>query len=309
MITLTGIPAVVLDSAPSPPLLSHLVATDAPVVFNFERREGNIATAAEEAGMTRVTLEAGHQIVDGDIIGVYDAGLNTMITAEATEVSTNVFDTDIPWDARFATDLGYVLSYTQRQYYFVEVRIKLNGIYLPDTMRATTNQLGNVGVDVSPFLRSAVSIEKVGDYTEDSYVETNQSGEFEIEFRERYTGDENDWTDEGNTWYYVYAVRSREQGVNLYEYIAHGSVKGRFFNEFERPVWTVGTPMDIQFWWPPWYENLQAVIKQFNAANVQVDSDTLSLDNAAKGRLCSVKINMDSIMDQTRYFVVEINEL
>lgn len=308
MIALTGIPAVVLDSEVSPELLSYLVATDAPVVFAFERRDGTIDSAVDQGGITRITLDAGHELVNGDEIGIYDAGLDEMVTGTATLVSTNVFDTDIDWVARYAVDLEYVLTYTQKPYYYVEVRIKLNNVYLSDTLRATTDQKGDAEIDISPFLRSAVSAEKVGDYILDSAAETYQSGEFEIEFRERHTGDSNSWTEEGNTWYYVSVIRSKEQGVNLHEYIAHGATEGEFFNDFETPVWTVGMPLDIQFWWPPWYNDLTAIIKQYSAANVLLDSSTISLDNSSKGKLCSVKINLDTIEAYANYLSIEVYE-
>ncbi len=117
MITLIKTPAAVINAEVSPEEVSYLVATDAPVVFEFERKEGTVTTAADQGGDTRLTLTAGHSIVDGDQIGIYDAGADRMIQATVTIVSTNVFDTDLAWMARYATDLNYVLSYTQRPSY------------------------------------------------------------------------------------------------------------------------------------------------------------------------------------------------
>ena len=309
MITLTAIPAVVLDSTVSPILYSYLLATDAPVEFQFERREAVITTAANQGGITRLTFEAGHNVVTGDSIGIYDVGTDRMLQATATLVSTNVFDTDLAWNSRYATDLEYVLSYTQRVNYYIEVWLKVNGVYQDATIKATPDTKGNITLDISMFLQSEVSGQKSGDYTDDSNQEPNQSGYFTLEYRERYNGDSNDWTEEGSTWYYIYAIRTKEQGANLYEYIMHDNGDGKFLNEFTEPIWTIGMPMDIQFWWPPWYDNMNAQIRQYDANNNLLDLTSVSLDNTAKGFVCTVKLNLDTVEENLSYMTITLVEV
>ncbi len=175
-------------------------------------------------------------------------------------------------------------------------------------MRFAPNTKGLIQADVSAYLRSEVTGGKLGDYIEDSAAEENQSGKFEVEYRERYIGDLNNYALEGNTWYYVYAIRSKEQGSNLWEYVFTGTKEGKFFNEFAIPVYVVGTPFDMQFWWPANYTDLSAVIKQYDSGNNELASDTIVLNNAAKGKLCSVKIDQDTIEELTSYINIEIIE-
>lgn len=292
MITLTTKPGGV----------QRLVATDAKVRFVFQRKDGEINAPTNQSGFLRIQLDAGHNLTDGSYIAIYDTAEDRIHTATVTFVSTNVFDTDLAWEARFATDFdnSYVLNYTERNNHYVELRIKVfkaveSGgsisqieIYR-SPLRFTGNSKGLITCDISPLLRAEVSGEKMGDY-DTIDVEGNQSGAFEVEYRERYDGDTNAWTEEGFTWWYAYMQRSEAQTEDLDDYVPDLSGQGIPFNEFERPVLFRGYPFDFQFFWPSSVSALLAIITQYNASGTQVKHNEIPLDDDAKGKMCSVAL-------------------
>jgi hypothetical protein len=79
-------------------------------------------------------------------------------------------------------------------------------------------------------------------------------------------------------------------------------------NEFVKPVWAVGTPFDMQFWWNPIFDALSAVVRQYDAGNNLLATNTIVLNNESKGKLCSVKISLDTIEEYTDYLTVEVVE-
>jgi hypothetical protein len=311
MLSLTGIPAKVIDETASPEELSYLVATDAPVIFEFQRNDGNIDSAAETAspaGLTEITMDGAYELNDGDVITIYDSGADTMLSATVTaDLGGDVFELDLEWEARYATDLVYILNHTSYPNFYVEIRLELNDVYT-GSLRYSPNTFGNLKADISAYLRSAVNGDKDGEYLNDSDAETNQSGKFELEYRARYSGDSNAWVQEPNTWYYVYAIRSKEQGANLSEYVMTTTEDGKFFNEFAEPIWYVGTPLDIQFWWNPDLADIDVEIKQFDAANNEIDTQTISLDNSQRGYLVSVTVNLPTVEGDTDYLTIEVKE-
>jgi hypothetical protein len=311
MLSLIGIPAKAIDETASPKELSYLLATDAPVIFEFQRNEGNIDSAAETtspSGWTELTMDGTYVMNEGDRITIYDSGTDTMLRASVmTDLGGDRYEISLWWEARYATDLIYILNGSRRANYYVEIRLLLNGVYT-GSLRYSPDIYGSLEADISSYLRSAVSGEKIGNYLDDIIAETNQSGEFELEYRERYAGDASAWVKEGNTWYYVYAIRSKEQGANLSEYVMTTTEDGKFFNEFAEPIWYIGTPLDIQFWWNPDITDLNLIIKQFDAANIELDSQTIILDNANRGYLASVSIALETVEGDTDYLTIEVEE-
>lgn len=307
---LISIPAYVINDG-SPAEYSYLVATESPVVFQFQRNDGAISLA-ESAGSPdnlQITLDAGYLCADGDIITIYDSLYDRMIEANiVSDEGSGVFITDLPFEARYAGDLVYILNYTQRQNYYIEGRLTINGLVDEQTIKASANTKGLIKLDVSTYIRAKVSGEKVGNYLNNSDAEINQSGTFTLEYRERYTGESNAYTQEVNTWFYVYAIRSKEQGSNLWQYVATASQEAKWFNTFVEPTLVLGLPMDIQFFWGNEYADLSVVKTFYDASNNVLGTETTALNNASKGKLTSVKISQDSYYENLSKITVSIVE-
>jgi hypothetical protein len=313
MIEVVSTPAAVIDSTVSPSEISYLVATESPVVFGFQRKDGIITavnTSVSPPDESVITYSDGFEAVIGDSISLYDSVNDVMINATVLSVaSATEFTLDLAFDARYDTDLTYFLNLTQRANYYVECRLKVKGAYQATTMRFSPNTKGYVKADVAQFLSSEIVNDKIGNYVDNSAAETNQSGTFTFEYRERYLGDTNTWTEETNTWYYIFFVRSKEQGSNLYEYVSTATEEGVFINMFEKIPWVVGTPLDVQFWWNPVFDALKGTLKIYSAANVLLDTVSITLDNASKGYLTSVKISQDTIPALADHMTIEIEEV
>ena len=299
-------PAVIAQE--SPEKISRLVGTDCPVEFVFSRNDG-IATSVEDAsGSLRIngTINA----FANDRIGIYDPVFNRMIEGKInTNPTAGIYITNIPWVARYTVDLAgtYVINYTKLQGVYLEYRIKANDEYLPTTFNAQADYKGLMVADVSGVLRQLVTGEKSGDYTAGCVHEPNQSGKFELEYRERYSGDTNEWVAEGNTWYYVKATRTKEQGCNLVEYFNADGVEGKFFNEFAIPNWNIGVPMDVGFWFSPDATAASAVIKEKDLAGNVLDTHNISCPTAGKGYLNSIRVNLSEMQANTRRLGLTVN--
>lgn len=309
--SLTSTPAYLINGDVSPAEYSFLLATDCPSIFQFQRNDGTI-TLAEDSGSPsylQITLAAGYVCVDGDTISIYDALYDQMIEATVTsDLGGGVFITDVDWDARYATDLTYILNYTQRQNYYIEGRLTINSLVEQQTIKASPNTKGLVKMDVQDFLRAAVSGDKVGTYTNLNDAETNQSGNFTLEYRERYTGDASTYTSEGNTWYFVYAIRTKEQGSNLWEYLGTDNQEAKWFNAFDKPIYNEGLPFDMQFFWPYDYANLSVTKKYYDASNTLLSTVTTALDASGRGLLNSITISESDLLANTDHIVISIDE-
>jgi len=307
--SLTSIPAYVINSDVSPVEYSYLLATDCPSYFQFQRNDGAITLAENSGGYLKLTLN-NYVCSDDDVISIYDKLYDVMIEATITADSGGgVFITNLAWSARYATDLTYMLNYTQRQNYYIEGRLTINDIVQTRTIKSSANTKGLVKLDVSDFLRAAVSGVKIGTYENINDPEISQSGKFTLEYRERYTGDVNGYTPEMNTWYYVYAIRTKEQGSNLWEYLATASQEGKWFNNFTAPTYPSGLPIDMQFFWPYEYPALSVTKKYYTAGNSLLSTVITPLDVAGRGLLNSIKIDEADLVSSTDHIIISIDVL
>lgn len=305
MMNLVGTPAVVFDADASPVEYSTLVATESPVIFTFRRSSGTISSVEDAGGSPANPLiyHDGPTPTTLDKVMIYDSLLGTMVEYTVDYVQAGSFTVLADWEPRFATDWLYFYNSTTASNVYLEVRLKVNGVYGTFTSRFSPNTNGLVTADISSILKSYVSGLKNGNYLNVSDAEIYQSGTFELEYRERYDGDANEWTVEPNDWYYIYAIRSKEQGSNLVEYWDLAWV-----NQFEQPTWWIGTPFDLQFWWNPKYTDLSINRKHYDAGNVLLSETTTDLDNAQKGYLVSVRIDADTIEANCDHIAFDIVE-
>ena len=288
-------------------VISRVVGTDCPVEFTFSRDDGTVTTVEEYIGST-LQLNGTLTGVVGDKIGVYDPVNNEMIEGTILNVAVGEVYTDITWAARYTVDLAgtYMINYTLSQGVYLQYRIKANGAYMANTYNAQQDFEGNIVADIRDALSSLVNDTKVGDYTADCVAETNQSGYFTLEYRERYQGDTNTWEEEGNTWYYIRATRTLEQGCNLVEYFSADGIDGEFLCEFNVAKWNIGTPMDVGFWWSPDALTATATIEELDLANNILDTHTVVCPTAGIGYLNSLRVNRTELTTNTRKLAISM---
>ena len=324
MITLISTPAC--SDTETPPNVSRWVATESPNNFRLFREDFLVASEADNGGFLEVTLSVPYTGISGNSIAVYNFINNAMYVGLVTNVSGAVVTTDIPWIA--SMDIRYLNDNSLHAGYFFEGRLTINGAVEPLTIAASPDSFGYADLDVSGVLRIKTSLGKVGDYSALIMKETNKSGSFEFEYRERWFGDGLDdedgwiWADDEapfaspplpNTWYYAECIRSEEQGSNLSEYVATPVSDAPFLNQFDNPVYFLGLPFDLSFILPEFAlispgTELIVTQKIYNALNVQLGADIVTNVDAdsLEGFVNSLNIDPATIPVNASYFTIEI---
>jgi hypothetical protein len=313
-ITLISDPSHVIQVSPA--IICRWLATECPNNFALQRKDWTILNASEYAGSpagTAFEVDADFTGSVGDIITIVDGDgvAHSGAITDITDSPARNLLCDIAW-SDFASSPAYMNDETLYGGYYFEGRLTVNGVAQTLTVIASPNTVGLANIDVSGILRIMVSLGKTGDYSALVMAETNKGGSFTFAYRGCWYGSNEAYTEEGNTWYYTEAVRSIEQGSNLYEYFANDAEDAPFMNAFAQPVYFEGFPFDLTFLLPerdaisPAAE-LTITISRYNAANVLLSTtiETISV-GSMEGRPCSLNINPASLEAEAAYMLAEI---
>jgi hypothetical protein len=300
----------------SPAIISRWLATECPNNFRMQRIDYVVTGNASSGGSPEyLSLDLAEEFTGniGDVIAVYNGYNDTIYAGTVTDIASpaTTITTDIPWEATF--DATYLNNHTEYAGFYFEGRLTINDAVQPLTVIASPDSTGQADLDVSSILRIMTSVDKVGDYSSLIIAETNKSGKFTLAYRGCWYGSSEAYTEEGNTWYYVEAVRSIEQGSNLYEYVYTGGDSVPFFNSFTQPVYFQGLPFDLSFIVPGDVADgspaakLKVTIKRYNAGNTLLNTTETLVDAAPlAGYLCSLNIDPDSIESNAAFMTAEI---
>jgi hypothetical protein len=313
MITIQSDPSHVVQV--SPEIVSRYLATESPNNFRLLRTDFIVTGSASSGGSPEtLELELSTEFTGGigDVIAVYNATNGAMYTGSVTAISSpaTTITTDIPWIA--GMNISYLNDNTLKSGYYFEGKLTVNDVEQPLTVIATPDTFGVADLDISGILRIMVSLGKTADYSALIAAEPTKSGKFTFAYRECWYGEEGTYTEEGNTWYYVEAVRSVEQGSNLYEYMASEVQDAPFLNLFANPVYFEGLPFDLSFILPvlpvtsPPTE-LTVTINRYNAANtlLSTTSEQVAITDL-EGKVNSLNIDPESIEEEAAYMTCEI---
>ena len=313
MITILSDPSYALPVSPAEVL--RWLATESPNNFQLRRADWLIGSAASAGSpdYTDFTVSTDFTGSIGDSITIVDSLGNAY-----TGLITQIYDSparNLQCDILFGDIAGtpaYMNDHTLYGGYYFEGRLTVNGVAQALTVIASPNSKGIADLDVSGILRIMVAIGKTADYTATLATEPTKGGTFTFAYRGCWYGSEEAYTEEGNTWYYVEAVRSIEQGSNLHEYVATESQDAPFFNAFEQPVYFLGLPFDLTFLLPvqpvtsPVTE-LTVTIKHYNANNTLLSTHTEQVEiTGLDGKVVSLKIDPTSIEATAAYLTAEI---
>jgi len=314
MITLLNTPAHVIQV--SPEVVSRWVATESPNNFQLQRKDivitGQSETVASPSGYLALTLDSAYTGQVGNSISVYNSTNGAMYTGTITSIAspaTNI-TTDIAWVTGMV--ITYLNDNTLKAGYYFEGRLTINNVVQSLTIIASPDSFGIADLDVSGVLRIVTTLVKTGDYSDTVIAEPTKSGKFTFEYRESWYGSNESYTAEGNTWYYVEAVRSIEQGSNMYDFLPSDAGDAPFLNAFDKPVYFSGLPFDISFILPvlpitsPVTE-LTVILNRYNSTNLLLGTTTtvVVLDDL-EGKVCSLLIDPAVIEDSAAYLTAEI---
>ena len=312
-VTLISTPAHADDSSPA--IVTRWVATESQNNFRLQRKDFIVNSCASDGSspeQTELTLAAAFTGQVGDEVAFYSAHNAAMYTGVVTSIASpaTTIVVDTAWDAAF--DITYLNDNTLRGGYYFEGRLTVNDVVQALTVIASPNSFGIADLDVSGILRIMVALGKTADYSTLLAAEPTKGGKFTFAYRECWYSSDEAYTEEGEDWFYVEAVRSIEQGSNLYDFVPTAAYEAPFFNAFEQPVYFVGLPFDITFLLPvlpvvsPATE-LSVVRKFYSATNTLLD--TLTTDVALtglEGRPVSLNIDPDFVPDAAAYMTIEI---
>jgi len=296
----------------SPEIVSRLVATESPNNFQLQRRDFMIENGSyyDSTHSSLSLSEAGIYSI-GDSILVIDS-LNNSYPGTITNIIGSPQETviiNIPWSSFAGTPL-YFNDISLYDGWYFEGKLTVNGVEQSLTIQAYPDSTGKSDIDVSGILQIATALTKVGDYASDIIPETTKSGRFTFAYRECYYGYEGTYVEEGNTWYYIEAVRSEEQGSNLYDYLYTAADDAPFFNQFDKPVLFAGLPFDISFFMPDAGSpapTLTVVIKRYDASNVLLGTTTeVIASDTLVGYLCSLNVFFAELEESADHLLISI---
>jgi hypothetical protein len=302
-----------------PTIISRWVATESEINFRLSRKDYLVTLSANNGGFLQITITPSVTAVIpviNDDIALYDSTTGAMLIGTLTNVGAYpILITDIPWVAGMA--ISYMNDNTLHGGYYFEGQLTINGVLDPLTVIASPDSFGYADLDVSGVIRIKTSLGKTGDYSDLIMKEPTKSGNFTFEYRGRWyvslVANIDDYTPEGNTWYYGEVVRSEEQGSNLHEYVVNAMRDAPFLNSFDRPVFFKGLPFDLSFIIPefaavtPVYDFI-VTMKIFNSVNTQLGADIVTYvdADALEGYINSLNINPASIPLTADHLTVQI---
>ena len=302
----------------SPEIVSRLLATESPNIFKLQRKDFAVSSCESNLASppcVKLTISSEYIGSEGNSITIYDDYSGAAITGTVTDVQgspATILITDIPWVPTY--DFSYLNDNTLFAGYYFEGRLTVNNVVETMTVIASPDSKGIAEMDVSGILRIKTSPLKVGDNTSAITVESTKSGKFTFEYRGMYYGasDSAAYTAETNMWYYVEAIRSEEEGSNLYDFLATSAADAQLLNMFETPVFWSGLPFDISLFIPVSWSSPSASLaitgKKYNAAGVLLSTDigVINPDNY-EGFINSLNIAFASLEESASYMTIEID--
>lgn len=309
----------------TPPDTPQWLATECPNLFRLQRMDYAVTLSANNGGFLEITITPSITAVVpvvGDKVALYDDNNDEMLLGMLTDVTAYPgLITSIVYVA--GMNITYMNDNTIHDGYYFEGQLYMNGKTAPEalTIIASPDSFGFADLDVSGILRIMTSLGKTSDLiippttVARIVTEPTKSGKFILNYRGRWycdPGDIDDYTPEGNDWYYAEVVRSAEQGSNLHEYVVVPVVNPDvpFLNSFDRPVYFLGLPFDLSFILPVLSPptDLVVTIRSYNSNNIELGSlSPINVPiNALGGYVDSLNIDLTAIEASASYLTVEI---
>lgn len=282
-------------------LTSKWVATDSPVEFKLQRVDAFIASQSIVSGFLRVTYSgAASNLVahTGDKVLLLNSALGYYAYATVSAVSGLNVTTSLAFTASDSRTFDTLVFYDRALNYFFEALLYVNGVQQSYPIEVSPDPLGRATLDVSGYLYAYVSSAKSGEYLRPFTAEVNQSGHFELDIRDNFLGaTSTEYYRVPDTYYYVKAIRTMEQGGNLSEFVPNLAAKSKFFNAYETPPAAFGLPFDISFIYSELLAGKTVQLKEeyYDSQNTKLGDKTTNVSADQIGRLVSYSVDTTNI--------------
>lgn len=282
-------------------LTSKWVATDSPVEFKLQRVDAFIASQSIVSGSLRVTYSgAASNLVahTGDKVLLLNSTLGYYAYATVSAVSGLNVTTSLAFTASDSRTFDTLVFYDRSLNYFFEALLYVNGVQQSYPIEVSPDPLGRATLDVSGYLYAYVSSAKSGEYLQPFTAEVNQSGRFELDIRDNFLGaTSTEYYRVPDTYYYVKAIRTMEQGGNLSEFVPNLAAKSKFFNAYETPPAALGLPFDISFIYSELLAGKTVQLKEeyYDSQNTKLGDKTTNVSADQIGRLVSYSVDTTNI--------------
>jgi len=155
---------------------------------------------------------------------------------------------------------GFINFVSARPNYYVETKIygvdETPAYFEIGTSINRPNETGLLKVDAAAFLKTIVSYQDTFKYNQLNKSDASQGGQFNIQYRESWTGTTGSWSgiSSVNLYYYVNAAKQIQQvyGSNMGEYVPFDTAfttepKAKFLSDFNKPTYFPGYPFSLSF--------------------------------------------------------------
>lgn len=270
-------------------LVSNWNSVHHPIKFGLIRKDLAVTSVSEQGGYVRINFSVAPYILNGESIylssGVY-AGVYT-VTAFSNDYNYIIINKTYT----SSSVGGYINRLSGRENYYVSTRVYLvnefNQYVLIGTSVNKPFSDGNVVVDVSAFLKSAIDFNETFEFDVLNKKDTTLSGRFNISYSENWDGSEGEFStpDTQNVFYFTNSVKQIQDryGANMGEYVPFATVTTtKFLTSFSRPTYFEGFPFALSFIFSDkiYARRINKVEETKNVNNSVIDSIESELDNS-----------------------------
>ncbi|SDE89539.1 hypothetical protein SAMN05216464_110221 [Mucilaginibacter pineti] len=239
-----------------------------PIVFIYQRKDFAVhdVTQAAGNGFAQVAVNTAFinltnsvpKVFIGDTVYINAGPYKGVYTIVGISIFSIVINTAFAGNAT-----GFININRLRPYHKVITKLtymdKLTGRQNTITSTNRPNNEGIVRADLSNFLQSLLRPADDSSYTQTNFRDDNLSASYQLQYIERYDGDNLDennliYTTIANPYYVVYAARQlgQQYGGNLAAYVPFAHVTdptqlARWVTDFNEPAYSIGYPFDISF--------------------------------------------------------------
>lgn len=295
---------------PNTGFTSRWFASDSPIRFEVQRRDAAVLTRTNATGYLQVGFDTSKpylELSEGEDIALLIAGGAYVFAKVTAKLSASSYVLDLPYSA-IAYDT--VVAFTQDIGYYMEARLRVNGVLQADPIPLYPDAVGRASLDVSGYLYAYSTDEKAGTYAPGVSAEPNQCGTFKVQLADRFVGNtQPDFTELAATYYFVRGAQSEEHGSNLYDYVPNVEAPAKFLNLYATPKVTLGAPFDISFIYSELLagKSLQVRATLYNSENTQLgDPIIYDVDQSNVGKLCSFALDTVNIDRTAKRIKVEL---
>jgi len=262
MINISKYPSKVVNEQSSE--VSKWNAVHHAIQYEMQRKDVNVLSSARySATLLQIQFDAAFEGSVGDSIYFVSGIFSGTAVVSSVVLNTPTLSTIrvLYSTASLYVQLGGFMNFvTNRANYYVETKIygvnETPAYFEIGTSINRPNETGLLKVDAAAFLKTIVSYQDTFKYNQLNKSDASQGGQFNIQYRESWTGTTGAWSgiSSVNLYYYVNAAKQIQQiyGSNMGEYVPFDTAfttepKAKFLSDFNKPTYFPGYPFSLSF--------------------------------------------------------------